>query len=110
MKIIIATQCFENYAWDENGCLGVGENAYWKAKGGTEYVVENVPVAFAMDRVAVLNFVEKHKADIEVDNDGWREYIVDWYIADDDHLSWFEKAQLEHDGVITSFDPRIQFA
>ena len=40
-KLLITTQVYENYAWDENGNLGKGADAYWKAKGGSDYVVKN---------------------------------------------------------------------
>ena len=41
MKIVIQTQHRENYAFDENGNLGTGENAYWKFKRG-DTVVTNI--------------------------------------------------------------------
>ena len=40
-KLLITTQVFENYAWNEDGSLGTGDNAYWKPKGGNDYVVRN---------------------------------------------------------------------
>ena len=42
MKAIFTTQVFENYAWREDGSIGTGEDAYFKPKGGDEYVVRNV--------------------------------------------------------------------
>ena len=35
-KLLITTQVYENYAWLEDGSLGVGDQAYWKAKGGND--------------------------------------------------------------------------
>ena len=40
-KLLITTQVYENYAWNEDGSLGTGDNAYWKAKGGNDYVLPN---------------------------------------------------------------------
>jgi len=42
MKLLIITQIYENYAWNEDGSIGKGKDAYWKAKGGDEYVVTGV--------------------------------------------------------------------
>ena len=42
MKVVIFTQVYENYAWREDGTLGTGTEAYWKAKGGDEYVVTGI--------------------------------------------------------------------
>ena len=41
-KLLISTQVYENYAWREDGSLGVGVDAYWKAKGGSDYVVKKI--------------------------------------------------------------------
>jgi len=42
MKVVIYTQVFENYAFNEDGSIGKGKDAYWKAKGGDEYVVTGI--------------------------------------------------------------------
>ena len=41
-KLLISTQVYENYAWNEDGSIGTGSDAYWKAKGGDEYVVTGI--------------------------------------------------------------------
>ncbi len=43
-KLLITTQVYENYAWREDGSLGTGADAYWKAKGGSDYVVLNIDI------------------------------------------------------------------
>ena len=101
MKIVISTQCYENYAWTEQGELLTGDQAYWKAKFGNDYVIENVPVDFAANgnvEAYVQSFAKREE--IEQFNDAWREYIVSWSIEEDDYLTWFEKSQLEYEGKI----------
>jgi hypothetical protein len=81
MKIIIDTQHEENYgahAWD-----GKGEcPQYWKFKGGSTYVVDNLSVPDVMDFVATG--IDPLLVLIEDYNDSFKEYIIDWRIADDD--------------------------
>lgn len=95
-KLLIVTQVYENYAFDDNGVLGTGENAYWKAKGGDEYVVPNFK---DFDRVTEIVMALRSK--IEADTDAYRETIVDFEIVADDYLTEYEKNQLEFDGRIT---------
>ena len=97
MKLLIMTQVYENYAWDENGKLGIGVNAYWKPKGGDEYVVKNFKGGDEAATMAVMALREK----IESDNDAYREHIIDWKIVKDDYLTEYERNQLEYEGKIT---------
>lgn len=94
-KLLIQTQVYENYAWMEDGTLGVGENAYWKAKGGSDYVVKNFK-----DFNRATETVMALRGQIEQDTDAFREYIISWEIVADDYLTQFEKDQLEFEGVI----------
>ena len=93
-KLLITTQVYENYAWREDGTLGTGADAYWKAKGGNDYVVKNFR---GDDTIAVMAV----RSQIETENDGYREHIVDWSIVADDYLTEFERNQLEYEGKIT---------
>ena len=95
-KLLITTQVYENYAWDEDGNLGTGVNAYWKAKGGNDYVLKNFQ---DFDRVTEVVMSLRDK--IEVANDAWMEHIIDWTIVADDYLTEFERSQLEYEGSIT---------
>ncbi len=95
-KLMITTQVFENYAWNEDGSLGTGANAYWKAKGGNDYVVKNF-----RDYNRVTEVVMALRGEIEQDNDAFREYIISWEIVADDYLTEFERDQLEYEGRIT---------
>ena len=93
-KIIIMTQIQENYAWDAQGNLGTGVNAFWKMKGGNDYVVKDVEeekVPSIMDRVREL---------VEHDSDAYKEYIVSWQVEEDDYLTEYEKDQIFWEGEI----------
>lgn len=93
-KLLIVTQVYENYAWREDGSIGTGADAYWKAKGGCDYVVKNVDVNSGKE------VVEAVRSRVEEDNEYYREYIIDWEIVEDDYLTQFERDQLEYDGRI----------
>jgi len=97
MKLVIITQVYENYAWMEDGSIGTGEAAYWKAKGGDDYVIRN----FDPTRYAPGIIVEQVRGRIESDNDYMREHIVDWAVVEDDYLTEHEQNQLAFDGKIT---------
>ena len=99
MKAIFYTQVYENYAWKEDGSIGTGEDAYFKPKGGDEYVVLNV------DRTQMSKILEEVRAKVEVSNDYFRENVVDFELVEDDYLTWYEREQLEFDGSI-AFSPK----
>lgn len=102
MMLVIRTQFMENYGahdWD-----GTGEcPQYWKMKGGSEYKITDVPLNIDYQEVVSM-------ANVETDNIGCREYILDWSIESDDYLSWFEKSQLEYDGAIACKEPTIEYS
>ena len=92
-KLLITTQVYENYGahdWD-----GQGEcPQYWKAKGGSDYVVKNINVNKVTETVMGV------RSQIEQDNQAFRETIIDWTIVADDALTEFEQSQLNYEGVI----------
>ena len=94
-KLLIQTQVFENYAWNEDGSLGTGDNAYWKPKGGSDYVVRNIDINRAAEIATWA------AGQIESDNEAFREYIIGWEVVADDYLTEFERSQLEYEGKIT---------
>ena len=104
MKLLITTQVYENYGahdWD-----GVGEcPQYWKAKGGNDYVVKKFK-----DFSAVTETVMALRGQLEQDNDGFRETIIDWEVVADDYLTEFEQSQLEYDGKITFPSQELELA
>ena len=92
-KLLITTQVYENYGahdWD-----GVGAcPQYWKAKGGSDYVVKNVKANKATETVMAV------RSQIEQDNYAFRESIIDWTVVADNHLTEFEQSQLAYEGKI----------
>ena len=91
-KLLITTQVYENYGahdWD-----GVGEcPQYWKAKGGSDYVVKR----FKGDATTAVMAL---RGQIEQDNDAYRESIINWEVVADDYLTEFEQSQLAYEGTI----------
>jgi hypothetical protein len=94
MKLLITTQNLENYGahdWD-----GVGEcPQYWKAKGGSDYVVKNF-TNFNNTTEAVMAL----RGQIEEDSEYYRSFIIDWEVVADDYLTEFEQMQLDYEGKI----------
>jgi hypothetical protein len=94
-KLLIQTQVYENYAWNEDGSLGTGANAYWKPKGGSDYVVKKFK-----DFNRVTETVMALRSQIEQDNDAFREHIINFEVVADDYLTEFEQSQLDYEGSI----------
>jgi len=97
MKLLITTQNYENYGahdWD-----GVGEcPQYWKAKGGSDYVVKNF-TNFNNTTEVVMAL----RGQIEEDSEYFRSSIIDWEVVADDYLTEFEQDQLDYEGKIRFF-------
>jgi len=94
-KLLITTQVYENYGahdWDgKNECP-----QYWKAKGGSDYVVKKFKGSSTDATLAVMCL----RAQIESDNDHFRETVIDFRIVKDDYLTEFEQSQLDYEGKI----------
>lgn len=79
MKLLINTQYKENYAWhNEDYVHGVSE-PYWKYKGGSAYVLENVisPVETG-DAYDMLHKYYPEVVDaISISDEAQQEYIID---------------------------------
>ena len=93
-KLLIVTQVYENYAWRDDGSIGTGADAYWKAKGGSEYVVKNITLN-NLDAMVKSVFEQVEQA-----NDYFTETVIGWEIVEDDYLTEFERSQLEYEGRI----------
>jgi len=93
-KLLITTQVYENYAWGEDGSLGIGPDAYWKAKGGNDYVIRNIDVNRAPE------LAEAARAQVEEATDYYTETVIHWQVVPDDYLTEFERNQLEYEGRI----------
>lgn len=102
MMLVIRTQIHENYAWVD-GEIQTGTNAYWKAKGGSEYKIKYIPLS--VDYKTIIEMANVERAD-----DYFMEHIIDWSIEADDYQSWFEKSQLEYDGTIAYVEPSMYYS
>ena len=111
MKLVIITQVRENYGahdYDGNGPVP----QYWKNKGGSEYIVDDIEhfVAHADDFFAkniksvVYDYIAKK---IEQKSDYFEETIILYKVVDNDYMSEYEKSQLEYEGSIRFYEPRI---
>ena len=104
MMLVITTQLQENYGahdWDGEGACP----QHWKMKGGSEYKILGIPADCDPDEIA-----EIVRTEIEENNDHFRVTIVGYGLEADDYLSWFEKSQLEYDGVIACKEPVIDYS
>lgn len=101
MMLVIATQDYENYAAHQ----GFTGEFYWKAKGGSEYKVTGIPAGVDIEEV-----IELVRGEIEQNNEYFQTSIVGYGVQPDDYLSWFEKSQLEYDGVIACKEPRMEYS
>jgi hypothetical protein len=92
LKLLITTQVYENYGahdWDGTGACP----SYWKAKGGSDYVIKR----FKGDPTTAVMALREQ---IEEDNDHYRETIIDFRLVKDDYLTEFEQSQLDYEGSI----------
>lgn len=105
MMLVIETQVHENYAWNEDGSIGTGDQAYWKAKGGSSYKILGVPTNVDLDEI-----VSMVRGEIEKSNDYIQETIIGYGLESDDWLSWFERSQLEYDGEIKFAEPSLEYS
>lgn len=103
MKIVISTQTYE---WYGSTAPTEGKGR-WKAKGGNDYIIANVPLNLlmegnkALDAHVTLAFNTSNKTFPATPNCEYYEYILDWSIEEDDFLTYDEKLQMEFDGSIT---------
>lgn len=105
MILVIETQVYENYAWNEDGSIGTGSEAYWKAKGGSCYKILGVPSDCDIDEVVSLV-----RTDIEKKSSYFQESIIGYGLEADDYLSSFEQSQLKYDGSIEFPEPTIEYS
>lgn len=99
--LVIQTQDYENYAAHQ----GFTGEFRWKAKGGSEYKITDVPT-----NVDPAEVVELARGSIEQDNEYFQTTIIGYGLEPDTYLSWFEKSQLEYDGEIAFKEPTIEYS
>lgn len=85
-KLYIFTQDYENY--------GTEDDPYWKAKGSSDYFVED----FDGDEAMTVMLVRDQ---IECNNPFYRSQIAGWEVVPNDYMTEFERTQLEYEGSIT---------
>jgi hypothetical protein len=100
MMLVIATQDYENYAAHQ----GFTGEYRWKAKGGSEYKITNIPA-----NTDPAEIVELVRGEIEQDNEYFQTTILGYSIQPDDYLSWFEKSQMDYEGSIQFAEPSIEY-
>ena len=111
MKLVIITQVRENYGahdWDGQGSVP----QYWKNKSGSDYIVDDIEHFVAIDddffakniKSIVYDYIAQK---IEQKSDYFEETIINYSIEDNDYMPEFEKSQLEYEGFIRFFEPRI---
>ena len=86
MKLLINTQVYENYGYR------------WKPKGGCDYCYALGSVGRSAE--ALVELVTALRLQIEADNEGFREYIINWEVVADSYLTEFEQSQLDYEGQI----------
>ena len=96
-KLMISTQVYENY--------GDADKPYWKAKGGSDYVIKNF-----RDFNRVTEVVMAVSDQIEQINDMFSEQIIHWEVVADDYLTDFERSQLKYEGKIIFPAVEIKYA
>jgi len=107
--LMITTQLYENYGahnWD-----GEGEcPQYWKAKGGEDYIVTNVPGD--IDYAAVVRIVNAANDRLKIVHDGnyFRQHILYVSLFDVGVQTEFEQNQLEFSGEIRFAATRLAYS
>lgn len=100
--LVITTQVRENYG--AHNWNGEGEcPQYWKCKGGSEYKVLDIDVSRAKEIFQAVVGRVTHS------DDYYEEWATDWFVEDDEWLSWSERGQLEYEGEIVFPEPTIDW-
>jgi len=81
-KLVITTQYMENYSFDVDGYPSTEPDAYFKPKGGTTYVMENLS-SRDLNEIAHGTFMPVIQDLVSYSNDVAREYVISWDIVDD---------------------------
>jgi len=96
LKLMVITQYRENYGahnWDGTGTCP----QYWKNKGGVTYFL---PLGETVNTQKVQALASAVTDKLYRSNDYVEEYVVDWFVANDDYITPFEQDQLDYEGVI----------
>jgi hypothetical protein len=87
LKLVITTQYKENYAaHDENYVHGVSES-YWKFKGGSTYVIEDLDF---INTEYLQGLVDEVSPIFVFDGEASQEYILNWEMVSHEETPWDE--------------------
>ena len=87
LKLVIHTQYKENYAaHDEDYVHGVSE-PYWKFKGGSVYVIEDIDF---INTEYLQGLVDEVSPIFVYSNPASECYVIDWELVDHDENPWDE--------------------
>lgn len=94
VRVIVSTQDMKNKGDELNPC--------WRPDGGSDYVVAAISIEEAAKGAQYIQetYVDPVLDKIEIDNEFFQSYVIDWNLFFEGELTWFEKSQLEYDGVI----------
>jgi len=99
-KLVLTFQTFANYNV-ENPAEG---NDYWKPKGLTEFVIEDISSSESLELVKeILPLIKL----IKKDNVMTRYDFIDWRMESDDWIPSFEKYQMNDNETHIYFEPRL---
>jgi hypothetical protein len=102
--LVIGTQYMENYgahSWDGQGDCP----QYWKAKGGEETIVTNVPEGTDIDAI-----LDQLRSELEWSSDFSQQYIVGYGLEESNYKTDFERDQEEYDGEVAYPAHRIDYS
>jgi hypothetical protein len=100
----IGTQYLENYGahtWDGNGDCP----QFWKAKGGEEIIVTDVPETLDPEKV-----VDMVRGEIEWSSDYSQQYIVGFGLVEPGYETYDERDQREFEGEVKFPATRIAYS
>lgn len=95
MFILFTLQGRENY--------GTAEEPRWKPKFAGEYRlrISDEELLKAPNKAEFLRALADRAAkQLEQDDTHWKQWVIDWKLVEDDHLTEFERFQLEDGGEI----------
>lgn len=100
MKLLVTTQCQENY--------GTEENPYWKMKGSLDYFVRNYTrPADDQSTQAASSALTNIAQQCEIDDPMYREWVTNIQVVADDYVTDDEKLQLRLYGQVLHPTPEI---
>ena len=85
LKLVIQTQYKENYAAHDEGYVHGVDEAYWKFKGGSTYVIEDLDF---ISTEYLQGLVDEVSPIFCYSNDASESYVIDWEMVDHNDTPW----------------------